>query len=120
LLKLTIKFEGELVEISQNRSRLAGYKARHPKEMKNLKRGLFKRLDAVFEAVNNKQQKAKKTIKTETLTDLIEVTGFSDNTASDAWRPTTNAESKPIGSDKVLEVNCVLTWKDQGWGGRKS
>jgi hypothetical protein len=51
--------------------------------------------------------------------DLIEVSRFSDGSASDAWKPTKNAKSKPIESDKVLSVKCNIEWKDQGWGNKK-
>jgi hypothetical protein len=51
-------------------------------------------------------------------TDVVEVTGFSDSTASDAWRPTGGKVSKEIDG-KVNSIACTVTWKDQGWGNQK-
>ena len=49
---------------------------------------------------------------------IIEVKNVSDNTASDAWRPTPNGKTEII-SGKVQSIDCTITWKDQGWGNRK-
>ena len=47
---------------------------------------------------------------------IIEAIRVSDNTASDAWRPTPNGTSAEIDAHLVDSIDCTIRWCDQGWG----
>jgi hypothetical protein len=49
---------------------------------------------------------------------MLHVSNFRDSTATDAWRPTSKQQSKPI-TNTVFEIACEVAWKDQGWGNQK-
>jgi hypothetical protein len=48
---------------------------------------------------------------------LLEVNNFTSSTASDEWQSLNKQTAEIKG--QVLQIECSVNWKDQGWGNRK-
>jgi hypothetical protein len=48
----------------------------------------------------------------------VQVSSFNDGTASDAWLPTQGKVSDVLTAT-VHELECSVSWNDQGWGNQK-
>jgi hypothetical protein len=52
------------------------------------------------------------------MTHTVQVSNFIDGTKTDAWLHTQGKVSDVLTAT-VHELDCTVTWKDQGWGGQK-